>query len=258
MEGRNLLIALSVKHKGDWQTIYKDIVNRTYLSKEMVEEILKFDYTCLTLLDNEYPERVKKSYRPPFVIYYEGNAEYLKDDMLSVLNENLASDYAFKSLLKVCEDLIEDKTFVIQYGSKKNNEIIKRLIAKGGKVVAVLDRGIRNADDRELYEKLASNHLVLSIYPNQVVSKNTETEIATNSLIATLSTSLLIGGITDKSPTSTAVAFGLSQGADIYCIPFPIGNHYMTNQLIKDGAMLVESGNDILMRKENYEDRREK
>ena len=249
--GREKLIALSVMLNGDWRVIYDYIVQRKYLDENVMNMSLSMNYDCLTLIDEEYPEVIKNKHQPPFVIYYEGNIELLTKSEwahIGILNDTLASNYAVDSTIKIAKDLINERVFVIPYSSKKNGEIIKKIIKNGGKAIVILDKGIGsvNCDDSELYEELKTNHLILSTYPQNVARKDTNTQITAVNLLSSICNEILVGGVSDRTPQSTAIGFGLAGGSTIFCIPFPMGSNYMNNQLIREGAVLVESGNDIL------------
>ncbi len=68
MKAREILIALWIKHKQDWDKMYEDIANKNiddnlekYLENVDTEEFV-------TILDADYPEKLKHRYHPPFVI----------------------------------------------------------------------------------------------------------------------------------------------------------------------------------------------
>jgi len=64
--GRDILIALYIKYKGDWDKIYQDICKKVYFDfKTYLAGINLDDY--ITLLDPDYPEALKHTHKPPFV-----------------------------------------------------------------------------------------------------------------------------------------------------------------------------------------------
>lgn len=74
MKARNILIALYVKHEGDWVEMYEDIIKKEY-PEEMFEDT-KVKEMCenpkvITILDDEYPEHLRHIFYPPFVIVME-------------------------------------------------------------------------------------------------------------------------------------------------------------------------------------------
>lgn len=71
MKSREILIALNEKYKGNWEDIFNAISNKETLTEdEMYDLTLNLDCSkFVTLTDEDYPEEIKKIYRPPFVIY---------------------------------------------------------------------------------------------------------------------------------------------------------------------------------------------
>ena len=68
MKAREVLIALHIKYDGDWDRIYRDVILKNvdedlegYVNEEAA------DY-FITILDEDYPERLKHRNKPPFVI----------------------------------------------------------------------------------------------------------------------------------------------------------------------------------------------
>ena len=66
METREILIAIWKKCNGDWDAIYKVLRNKEYIDVELsLEGVDTSKY--VTLLDEDYPQDLKQSYKPPFV-----------------------------------------------------------------------------------------------------------------------------------------------------------------------------------------------
>lgn len=250
-KARETIIALSIVHNGDWNKIFECIKNKTLLEDRVVDNAMSIGYDCLTLIDAEYPEKVKQKSKPPFVIYCDGNRDLLisnETKHFGVLNDTLASNYAIESTFKIVKDLIDERVIVIPYSSKKSGEFIQKVIKNGGKVIAILDKGIGelNCDNLELYRELKKNHLIISTYPQNVAKKTLNTEITAIQLFSSICDEILIGGVCDRTPQSSSIGFGLANGSTIYCIPFPMGSNFVNNRLIREGAVLVETANDIL------------
>ena len=70
-EMNDILVFFYEKYDGDWDAIYKAIREKEPVDKKKCKEFIKsykekYDYT--TLLDDEYPEHLKREYKPPFVL----------------------------------------------------------------------------------------------------------------------------------------------------------------------------------------------
>lgn len=67
MKAREILIAIWKKCNGDWDAIFKVIRNKEYIDEDFsLEGIDPSKY--VTLLDEDYPQDLKQSYKPPFVL----------------------------------------------------------------------------------------------------------------------------------------------------------------------------------------------
>ena len=102
-------------------------------------------------------------------------------------------------------------------------------------------------ENNELYEKLSKNALILSEYPF-----NTRPQASNfprrNRIVSGLSKGVLVVEASVKSGSLITAHQALEQGRDIYAIPgSPFDNKTSgCNKLLKDGAILVESSEDIL------------
>ena len=68
---RNLLIYLDKKNNGDWLKTYADIRDKVLPEQDFTLDL--GDTKVVTIIDDDYPEELKKALQPPFVIYYKGN-----------------------------------------------------------------------------------------------------------------------------------------------------------------------------------------
>ena len=78
---------------------------------------------------------------------------------------------------------------------------------------------------------------------------------ARNRIISGLSNGVLVVEAKKKSGTLITVDFSLDYGKDIFCIPGNITSEYSynTNELIKQGAILVTNVNEIIEYMKIYE-----
>lgn len=67
-------------------------------------------------------------------------------------------------------------------------------------------------------------------------------------LISLCASNVLVGAIAKKDVLIHGVAISLQLGNDVFCIPFNIGSNYINNELIRDGAFLVQESTDVLLR----------
>ena len=88
MDSRNLLFHLCVKHAFDWQKVFEDLsihpFYENYLEADVqasVDFMKAKGFNWITFIDIDYPERAKQIYMPDFVMFYEGDIKVLETIM---------------------------------------------------------------------------------------------------------------------------------------------------------------------------------
>lgn len=249
LDARYQIMAMVVANQGDWDKTISDINEKNGKSEEYIQKCLELHQDFISIIDPEYPNYLKNSYKTPFVLFYEGRKELIESNkMLAVFNDKTASLYADESIHSLCDSLINNCVFVLPFGGAKQNNLIRRIITKGGSVIAVLKKpiGIEYQTDKELYQKLKDNHLIITSIPKRFDGVVQESSIHCYKLVATLSSRVLVGAISKTSPQTVGVAMALQMNGDVFCIPFQMGTKYIGNSLIHDGAILVESSETLL------------
>ncbi len=251
IEGRDILLYLSKKYEGSWDKIFDAVKRKEIIKKELLSEYkanLKCNY--VTLIDDAYPESIKQIYQPPFVLYYYGDLSLMNNyySNLSVVGSRKAKQENEELTYKIISGLAND--FVIVSGLAYGIDSIahKAIIDAGGKTIAVLGCGIDYVYPKEnisLYETIKKDHLVISEYPDDVAPKN-ENFPFRNRIITALSPLIFVPEVKLRSGTSASVSHAIAQNKDILVLPQRVDNNTINNRLIKDGAILVETSQDII------------
>ena len=252
IKGRDLLVYLSVKYKGNWDEMYQAIQQREKVSFEEVDEALKNNKAnYITCVDSEYPDCLKGVYHPPFVLYYYGDISLINNKdirKLAVIGSRSPSDYGIKATKAFVTELAKQVIVVSGLAKGIDTVALKNAIDNNGKVVAILGSGIERcypSENKELFEVIKQSHLLISEYPLDTPPNDFQFPFR-NRLVAALSDAVLVAEAKHRSGTLITVGHALSLGKDIFCIPHRIGESSSSNTLIKDGAYLAESAEDIL------------
>ena len=84
MNIKDVLVYLACKYEGDWAKIYHAISHKEQVNEEDVKETLgRLECNTLVLLEEEYPEKLKQCYNPPFVLFYKGDISLLNEEIVS-------------------------------------------------------------------------------------------------------------------------------------------------------------------------------
>ena len=251
ISSRVLLIYFAVKYEGDWLKIYQAISNKEDVEYKDALAIAE-NLTCkvLTALDPEYPKYLSRMSCAPFVLFYYGDINLISD-----CNNNLSVVGSRKNTLygkTITEEIVGKvcKKYNIVSGMAAGIDAIAHnaCINSGGKTIAVLGCGIDYcypSSNRELYEKIKQDHLVISEYPGVTEPKTTYFPIR-NRIIAALGKGLLVTEARNGSGSSITAAWALEYNKDIMCVPNLAYSDSACNQWIKEGAFLVEKSSDVL------------
>lgn len=246
----DILLYFALKYNGDFTRIYEALEHHEKCDFTLVAKQKK-ELTCkyITILSPDYPKKLKQSVTPPFVLFYYGNLDLLKEPSLGVIGSRKNSNYG----KRICEETIPEivkNNFVIISGLAKGIDSIAHRIclANHGKTISVLGNGVEQyypLENKELQELIKNEGLLISEYP-PFVSSTKDKFPTRNRIIAALSDSLLVVEAKKQSGTMTTVNAALSDGKEIMCFPTMAYGDSGCNELIKNGAYLVENSKDIL------------
>lgn len=246
----NILLYFAVKYEGDFELIYKAIMNKEKCNYSEVEEIvnnLKCKYT--TIISSDYPVKLKHLNRPPFVIFYEGDLSILNKKSVAVIGSRKNSEYGEEMCNKIISELV-DKGIVIISGLARGIDGISHKIAisKNCGTIGVLGNGINYyypKENEDIQNEIKKSGLLISEYPPFSKPKK-ENFPNRNRIIAALCNGLIVIEAKKRSGTMITVNEALNLGKDIMCVPNRANVDSGCNFLIKNGAYLVESSLDVL------------
>jgi len=252
MKSKDILIALSIKYKGDFDKMVGAIKAKEALAEADVgKAVASLKCKAVTILDDDYPAQFKQSPKPPLCIFYHGDINLIKDEKacISYVGDRSASAYG----LKTAEDLAtaaakNDLVLVSGFSRGIGFKAMKAAFDAGGKVVGVLPCGIDTCypvSSKELCEELKTKGLVISEYPLKTVTTAANFPMR-NRLIAAISHTLIVGEAAEKSGSLITVSYALGMGKEVGCVPFPAGTHSACNMLIKEGAYLIDGPDDLI------------
>ena len=214
----------------------------------MAEEI-----KTINIQDKNYPKLLKKIKNAPEVIYYRGELNP-SEQCFAIVGTRMFSPYGKQVALEMAGDLAEaGLTIVSGLAPGIDTFCHTATVERRKRTIAVLGTGV---DEKSIYPqsnlKLAQRILetggcLISEYPPG--TRGTQfTFPQRNRIISGLSLGILVVEAKQKSGALITAHYAFEQNRKVFAIPGPIhslnskGCHY----LIKRGAKLVESANDIL------------
>ncbi|WP_051585788.1 DNA-processing protein DprA [Caldanaerobius polysaccharolyticus] len=204
----------------------------------------------VTFYDDSYPELLRHIYDPPPVLFYAGDLS-IDSIAIAVVGSRKPSYYGLKAADRIARDLAVSGITVVSGMARGIDGAAQRAaIDAGGKTVAVLGCGVDVVyppENRDLYEKIREKGLVVSEYPpgTQPVAGYFPQR---NRIISGLSRGVVVVEAGEKSGSLITAQAALEQGRDVFAVPGNIFSPMSAgcHRLIKDGAKLVTSAQDIL------------
>lgn len=202
--------------------------------------------------DEQFPKLLKEIKKSPQKLYAKGNSELLNKPSIAIVGSRKYSEYGRKMAEKFSKALTEEG-FVIVSGLAIGIDRFahESCIYSGGKTVAVIASGFKNIypeENKDLYKKiLKSGGCVITEYSPDVEARNEFFPIR-NRLISGLTLGTLVIEANYRSGTGITARYCKEQKRKLFCIPNSIEgkNSFGTNNLIKKGANLVTSVEDII------------
>ena len=260
------------KHFNNFQrawTASGDELTKAHLSEITVDKILrlrpkinpdkewdKLSQYNLTLIDFNsplYPNLLKEIKTPPYVLFCSGNIELLQQKQLAVVGTRRYTEYG-KMVTEKLIPQIAQAGIIITSGMAQGIDSLAHLttINSDHPTIAVLGSGIlenqKNSYARKTALKILShNGLIISEYP-PFYPASKYTFPARNRIVSGLSLGVLVIEAGVRSGTLITANYALEQNREVFAVP---GNIFSdkstgTHQLIKEGAQIVASANDIL------------
>lgn len=241
MDMNTILIYFAIKYMGDWDKIYKALEKKEKIAlkeiTELEEKIKNENWNVLTILDAEYPQKMKEAYKPPFVIWYAGMRELLSAELIC-LTGNQTNESIKKWIIDFTPE-VEKNNNIITTDFKGVDEEIKRYSKKGR--VFVLAGGLDRASKTEFFH---DTDLIISEYPYNAAPMK-ENFRNRNRIIAALAESVVLFSSQKNGGINNLVNNFLNLGKEVYCFPGDGSAEDGNSELIKQGANLITSINDV-------------
>lgn len=224
-------------------------------NKVPIEKELKLIQQCkiklLVLADEDYPQNLKSIYDPPMLLYVKGNLKLQDNISIAIVGTRRATVYGKTVTEKISGDLGAKNITVISGMARGiDTQAHRGCLAKGGRTIAVLGSGLAHIyppENRDLAEKIASQGAVISEFPMETKPDRGNFPLR-NRVISGLSLGTVIIEAGEKSGALITTDLALEQGREVFAVPGNIFSRYSkgTHKLIKQGAKLVETADDII------------
>lgn len=215
---------------------------------KLAEQWEKRNIKICTLDEDEYPILLRSIFNPPAIIYYRGVLPS-NENIIAIVGARRATAYGKNVAGMLASGLAERGFWVVSGGARGIDTAAHLGALNKGKTIAVLGCGvdiIYPPENKKLFDSIAEAGAVVSEYPPGTPVHAAHFP-ARNRIISGFSKGTIIVEAAEKSGALITADFALEQGRDVFAVPGSIfsSSSKGTNNLIKQGAKLVDSIDDI-------------
>ncbi|MBM3810379.1 MAG: DNA-protecting protein DprA [Acidimicrobiia bacterium] len=198
-----------------------------------------------------YPEPLRQLYDPPLVLLARGRTELLETVKLGVVGTRRPTTYGATAAERLSADLaVAGLTIVSGMARGIDTAAHKAALRVDGATIAVFGCGIDviyPAENRSLAEQIAAKGLILSEYPMGTPGHPQNFPVR-NRIISGISAGVLVVEGAQYSGSAITARLAMEQGREVFAVPGNITSKmsWGANLLIKQGATLVQSAEDVL------------
>ncbi len=220
---------------------------------ENFEKLLKDNNVeVITYIDERYPKRLLNIYDFPIVLYVKGNTTILNQRLLAICGCRKCTSYGKIISIRLSRALAKNN-FVIISGLARGIDSYSHIgcILEKKPTIAVLGCGVDIVypkENKTVYDEILKNNgAIISEYFLGEEPKKYHFPMR-NRIISGMSDGVAVVEAKKQSGSLITANLALEQGKEVYAFPGDITKETSkgTNELIKDGAKMVLSLDDIL------------
>jgi len=217
---------------------------------EEIEKAGRGGVTIVTSRDPLYPPRLLATDDHPAYLYVKGSLDG-GDVCVAVVGSRAASTYGKYTTERLCRELaLRGVTVVSGLARGIDSAAHRGALAGRGRTIAVLGCGldvVYPPENEGLYGEIERQGALISEFPLGT-PPNAPNFPARNRIISGISLGVVVVEASQKSGSLITARIALEQGREVFAVPGSIDSAGSrgANQLIKQGAKLIENVDDIL------------
>jgi DNA processing protein len=214
-----------------------------------LEHSKQFGAEILLLHDDRYPRLLRHIPDPAPILTVKGDIEFFDRDIIAIVGPRNASFNGIAFAKKIALELGQN-SIVTASGMARGVDTAAHEASILSGTIAVIAGGINHIypqENKKLYEMVCKNGLVMTENAYNFAPKGGHF-VQRNRLISGIALGVVVVEAGIKSGSLTTAKFAIDQGREVFAMPgspFDPRSHG-TNRLIKDGAKMLETIDDIL------------
>ncbi len=217
-----------------------------------LERVRKLGCRLLNWTEPEYPQRLLEIYDPPPLLYVKGDVGALNRHSISIVGTRRPTPYGNQVAERLGRDLAE-RGLVIVSGMARGIDSCAHhgaCQATNGTTIGVLGSGvdvIYPKENRKLFGEVEQRGALISEFPLGA-HPAPENFPVRNRIVAGMSLGVVVVQGAQYSGSLITARLGMEFGREVYGVPgnITVDVSFASNQLIKQGAKLVTSWEDVI------------
>ncbi len=228
----------------DWAQLERD-------ARSQIARGARVGAAAIPVLDPRFPEPLAAIPDPPPLLWVRGVHEVLRRPAVAIVGSRAATTHGLAMAKTLSEDLAAAGIVVVSGLARGvDSAAHTAAVSAKGATIGVLGCGIDRvypSEHHDLAREMESRGAVISEFPAGVPPLAHHFPLR-NRIISGLSSAVVIVEAPEKSGALITASAALEQGREVMVVPGPVlgGRNRGGHLLIRDGATLVESANDIL------------
>jgi DNA processing protein len=215
------------------------------------ERLRRLGVRLVTVREPEYPANLRQIYDPPPVLFVRGSFLPCDERAVAIVGTRRVTPYGRLVSEMLARGLAERGVTVVSGMAVGADAAAHRgALAGGGRTVGVLACGIDvpyPRDTLELREQAVAHGAVMCEVPPGTAARP-QRFAARNRLISGLALGVVVTEAPEHSGALITANTAANQGRQVFAVPGSINSEFSrgTHELLRDGARLVESVDDII------------
>ena len=204
-----------------------------------------------TTRDHEYPHMLREMYDPPTVLYLRGEFTSPDHMAIAIVGSRHATRYGAKLARQLAGSLARaGLTIVSGLARGIDREAHEGALEVGGRTLAVLGSGVLNIyppEHEPVAEQIAAAGAVMSESPTHAAPRSGNFP-QRNRIISGLSLGVIVVEASQRSGALITAKHAMEQNREVFAVPGRVDSRMSRgcHALIRDGARLVETADDVL------------
>ncbi|MEJ5297460.1 MAG: DNA-processing protein DprA [Armatimonadota bacterium] len=218
---------------------------------DLLDRLTAMGATAVPFTDPLYPPLLKQIADPPGLLFVRGELTEQDRFAVAIVGSRSPRPYGVQMARRLASDLASAGLTIVSGGARGiDGSAHDAAIRAGGRTIAVLGSGIDVAypsEHRELFNRIAVSGALLSEFPPGAPPESWRFP-RRNRIISGLSRGVIVCDAPEDSGSLITATCAAEQSREVFAVPGNVdtGHNRGAHRLLKEGAKLVESAEDVL------------